>query len=66
MIETTEGYVILKLISAFDEDATAQKKEQMIEEQRDAIFIAKYKVWSSEYKITQDAKLWSMINFTDL
>ena len=66
VIETTEGYVILKLISAFDEDATAQKKEQMIEEQRDAIFVAKYKVWSSEYKITQDAKLWSMINFIDL
>lgn len=66
VIETTEGYVILKLISDFDEDATAQKKEDIIEEQRDAIFVAKYKVWSSEYKITQDAKLWAMINFTDL
>lgn len=66
VIETTEGYVILKLISDFDEDATAQKKEQIIEKQRDDIFVAKYKVWSSEYKITQDAKLWSMISFTDL
>ena len=66
VIKTSEGYVILKKISDFDEDATAQKKEQIIEEQRDKIFVAKYKVWSSEYKITQDAKLWSMINFTDL
>ncbi len=66
VIETTEGYVILKMISDFDEDATARKKEQIIEEQRDSIFVAKYKVWSSEYKITQDAKLWGMVNFIDL
>lgn len=66
VIETSEGFVILKLISDFDEDATATKKEQIIEEQRDAIFVAKYKVWSGEYKITQDAKLWDLVNFTDL
>lgn len=66
VIETSEGYVILKLISNFDEDATASKKEEIIEEQRDAIFVAKYKVWSGEYKITQDAKLWALVNFIDL
>lgn len=66
VIETQEGYVILKLISDFDEDATAQKKEEIIEKQRDTIFVAKYKVWSGDYKITQDAKLWNLVNFTDL
>ncbi|MDO5519213.1 MAG: peptidylprolyl isomerase [bacterium] len=63
VIETSTGYVILKLVSAFDEDATKVKKEEIIEEERDKVFKEKYKIWSGDYKATQDTSKWDVISF---
>ncbi|MDO5294374.1 MAG: peptidylprolyl isomerase [bacterium] len=63
VIETSTGYVILKLVSAFDEDATKGKKEEIIEEERDKVFQEKYKIWSGDYKATQDVSKWDIISF---
>lgn len=63
VIETDEGYVILKLISAFDEEATNAKKESIIEQAQNKLFAEKYKAWSGEYKVTQDTSKWNAITF---
>lgn len=63
VIETPTGYVILKLVSAFDESATKAKKEQIIEDERDKVFKEKYKVWSGNYKVTQDTTKWDAMSF---
>lgn len=63
VIETDSGFVIVKLISAFDEEATNAKKEQIIEQERNKVFAEKYKTWSSGYKVTQDTSKWKNITF---
>lgn len=63
VIETSTGYVILKKISDFDEDATRLKKEEIIEERQNEVFASKYKIWSENYKVTQNMKLWDKITF---
>lgn len=63
VIETDSGYVILKLISAFDEEATNAKKESIIAKAQDKVFAEKYKVWSAEYKVTEDTSKWNAITF---
>lgn len=63
VIETDDGYVILKLVSAFDEEATNAKKESIIEEEQSKVFAEKYKAWSGEYKVTQDTSKWNAITF---
>lgn len=63
VITTSNGYVILKLISAYDEDATRVKKEEIIDEKENALFASKYKVWSEEYQVTQDVSKWNKITF---
>lgn len=63
VIETSNGYVILKLVSAFDENATKEKKEEIIEEERDKVFKEKYKIWSGDYKVTQDITKWDAMSF---
>lgn len=63
VITTSTGYAIVKLISANDEDATRQKKEDIIKQKQDAVFASKYEVWSADYKVTQDVANWDQITF---
>lgn len=63
VIPTSTGYVILKLVSGYDEDATRLRKEQIIEEEQNEVFASKYEVWSAEYKVTQDVAKWEKISF---
>lgn len=63
VVETSTGYVILKMISDFDEDATRLKKEEIIEQRQNEVFASKYKIWSGDYKVTQKTKVWEKITF---
>lgn len=61
VITVPEGYIILKCISTNDEEATANKKEELIANKQNEVFEEKYKTWSSDYKITQNVAKWSKI-----
>lgn len=65
VIETSYGYVILKCVSTFDEEATAQHKEELIAERQNKAFGEKYKTWSSEYKVVQNTEKWDKIRFSE-
>lgn len=65
VIETSYGYVILKCVSANDEEATAQRKEEIIAERQNKKFDEKYEAWSSEYKVVQNTEKWDKISFCE-
>ncbi len=65
VIETDYGYIILHCVSNYDEAATVARKEEIIAERQNEVFEAKYKIWSTEYKVTQDAEKWEMIRLCE-
>lgn len=65
IVETEEGYHILYCVSAYDEDATLQKKEDIIAERQDKFFQDLYKKWAAESKIDINDKVWNAMNFAE-
>lgn len=63
VIETDTGYYILYCVDSFDEDATAQKKEEIISQRQDEAFQKLYKEWLGEYKVKVAQKNWAKITF---
>lgn len=64
IIEGEKGYYILYCITDFDEDATLDKKEAVIEAERDKLFREKYTEWSGNYKTVVSTALWDEVSFT--
>lgn len=64
VIEGEKGYYIVYCITDFDEDATLDKKEAIIEAERDKLFREKYTEWSKDYKTVISTALWDEISFT--
>ncbi|KSV57865.1 peptidylprolyl isomerase [Acetivibrio ethanolgignens] len=64
VIEGEKGYYIVYCIADFDEDATTNRKEVIIEERRDKLFREKYKEWSENYKVVISTALWDELLFT--
>lgn len=63
VIEGEKGYYIVYCITDFDEDATTERKEAIIEERRDKLFREKYKEWSENYKVVISTVLWDELLF---
>ncbi|MEG1458064.1 MAG: peptidyl-prolyl cis-trans isomerase [Acetivibrio sp.] len=61
LIEGENGYYIVYCVNDDDEDATAQKKEELIEERQRASFEKKFAKWSGEYEIVSSTTLWNKI-----
>lgn len=66
IVETTYGFHIIYCVSNFDEDATLEKKEEIIEVRQDEAFQKLYEEWSKDYKIDINDKVWDAIKFTEL
>jgi foldase protein PrsA len=64
IIETKDGYYIIYCVSDFDEDATLEQKEEIIEARQDEYFQELYTDWSSNYKIDIKNKVWDTMIFT--
>ena len=47
VIETDDYYYIVKCISAFDEDATNARKEEIISERQEALFEETFAEWKA-------------------
>ena len=66
VIEAENGYYVLYCVSDFDEEATRQKKEEMIEKEQESIFSEAYTEWSKQYDVELGQKLWEEITLKSL
>jgi len=65
IITTDYGWHILYCVSDFNEDATTQVKESIIEERRNAMFAELYKEWSSDYEVVINDEAWKAVSFEE-
>lgn len=63
IITTDYGWHILYCVSDFNEDATIQVKEKIIEERRNEMFAKLYEEWSSDYDVIINSEAWEAITF---
>lgn len=63
VIEDESGYYILYCVDSFNEDATAQKKEEIISTRQDKAFQKLYKEWLENYKVKIKQEIWDEIQF---
>jgi len=66
ILKNQDGYVILYCESAYDEDATIQVKEQIIEERRSKLFVEKYSEWYGKYEVKVNMNLWNRLELMPL
>jgi len=63
IFEKEDGYYVLYCVNDCDEDATQDKKEEIIQAKQDKVFEESYTEWSREYKVQLSTKIWKKINF---
>lgn len=63
IISTDYGWHIIKCVSDFNEDATIQVKENIIEDRRSEMFAELYSEWSKEYDIVINDEAWKAVGF---
>lgn len=63
VIEKEDGYYIVKLNALFDEEATNQKKEEIIEQRKQEAFQEIYNGWVADAEFVINEEVWSGINF---
>ncbi len=61
MITTVDGWHILYCVSDFNQDATLQAKESIIDKRRSDMFIKLYKEWSKGYEFVVNHEAWASI-----
>lgn len=65
IISTDYGWHILYCVSDFNEDATIQVKEDIIEQRRNEMFAELYSEWSTEYDVVVNTEAWNAIALKD-
>lgn len=65
VIEVEDGYYVIKLKSAFDEEQTENRRQEIISERRTTLYDETYSKWLEEATITVDNKVWKKIDFKD-
>lgn len=65
VVVSEEGYHILYCANDFDENATADKKEDIILERQTKYFQDAYKKWLVDYKVTVNQKVWNQVSFKE-
>jgi len=58
IVETEDGYYILYCVSDYNEDATLEKKEEIIAERQNNTFKKLYTQWASDTKVSVNEKIW--------
>ena len=66
VLETEDGYYLIYCLDDYDEDATLQKKEEIIEQRRSDLFVELYTQWTADYKVKVDSKLWSKVDLAPI
>jgi foldase protein PrsA len=65
IISTDYGWHILYCISDFNEDATIQVKENIIEQRRNEMFAKIYTEWSADYDVVVNSEAWDTVAYED-
>lgn len=65
LIATDYGWHILYCVSDFNEEATTQVKERIIEDRRNKMFSEIYTEWSAEYDVVVNTGAWSSVSFVE-
>jgi foldase protein PrsA len=65
IVEVEGGYYVLKLTSAFDEEQTESRRQEIITERQNTFYTDTYTKWQEASTITVDNKLWKKITFED-
>ena len=66
VVEGTDGYYVAKVISLFDEEATEEKKDEIISQRQNDKYTEIIDGWREEAEITVDEKVWAKIDFDEL
>ena len=61
VLETENGFYVVKCVLAFDEDATAARKEEMIVERQDAMFATTFSRWKEQAEIVVNEEKWAAL-----
>lgn len=65
IVETDNGYYVLNLVSAHDEEQTQNRREEIISDRQDTLYEDTYSQWIDASKITVDDKIWKKITFEE-
>lgn len=65
IITTEYGWHIIYCVTDFNEDATTQVKEDIIEDRRTKLFAELYEQWSADYDVVINSEVWDAISLSD-
>ncbi len=63
LVSTEYGWHIIYCVTDFNEDATTQVKENIIEERRTGMFSDLYTEWSADYDVVINSEAWEAVSF---
>lgn len=63
IVASEEGYHILYCVTDYDEAATDEVKEKIIEERQNAAFEKAYATWSEKYEVDLNKQMWDQVSF---
>ncbi|WMJ90567.1 peptidylprolyl isomerase [Anaerocolumna sp. MB42-C2] len=63
IVETEYGYHILYCVNDYNEDATLEKKEEIIAKRQDETFKKLYEDWAADFKLDVNDKVWNDMKF---
>ena len=66
VIETSAGYYVGKVVSLMDADATASKKEEIVNERKSELYNKTVEKWKEDTEIKVHKNVWKKIDFNDL
>lgn len=65
IVETSQGYHIIKCISAFDKDETDRNKIKIVEQRRKEVFNEEYSSFAGALKKNINEELWDSLHFIE-
>jgi foldase protein PrsA len=65
VIQGDNGYYIIYCASDYDEEATANRKEEIIADRQDEAFQKLYTEWSKDYKVAVNTSMWDQAFFVE-
>lgn len=65
VIDTEDGYYILKCVNNFDQEATEDNKVTMVEKRRDELFESVYEKLVADTPSQFNSRLWEKVHFAD-
>lgn len=63
VVEGQDGYYIIYCVSDYNEDATLEKKEEIIAQRQNDTFKELYADWASDTKVSVNQKVWDELKF---